>query len=59
MGFCTDEGYERFLAVTPVVEREIAVNMGIILRKYFLDVSQMNSDADSRPGSKTRSSTGS
>jgi len=26
--------------VTPVVEREIAVNMGIILRKYFLDVSQ-------------------
>jgi polyphosphate kinase 2 len=40
MGFCTDEEYERFLAVTPVVEREIAVNMGIILRKYFLDVSQ-------------------
>jgi hypothetical protein len=40
MGFCTDEEDERFLAVTPVVEREIAVNMGIILRKYFLDVSQ-------------------
>jgi polyphosphate kinase 2 len=40
MGFCSDEEYERFLAVTPAVEREIAVNMGIILRKYFLDVSQ-------------------
>jgi polyphosphate kinase 2 len=40
MGFCTDEEYERFLEVAPVVEREIAVNMGIILRKYFLDVSQ-------------------
>jgi polyphosphate kinase len=40
MGFCTDEEYDRFLAVTPGVEREIAVNMGIILRKYFLDVSQ-------------------
>src|SRR6516225_8757137 len=23
MGFCTDEEYERFLAVTPMVEREI------------------------------------
>src|SRR6185437_15394411 len=40
MGFCTDEEYERFLAVAPVVEREIAVKMGIILHKYFLDVSQ-------------------
>jgi Polyphosphate kinase 2 (PPK2) len=31
MGFCTDEEYERFLAVAPVVEREIAVNMGILM----------------------------
>lgn len=40
MGFCTDEEYERFLQLTPAVERELIVNNGIILRKYFLDVSQ-------------------
>jgi polyphosphate kinase 2 (PPK2 family) len=40
MGFVSDEEAERFLRLTPAVEREIAVNMGIILRKYFLDVSQ-------------------
>jgi polyphosphate kinase 2 len=40
MGFCTDEEYERFLALTPAFEREMIVNSGIILRKYFLDVSQ-------------------
>jgi hypothetical protein len=40
MGFCTDEQYERFLVLAPAVEREMAVNNGIILRKYFLDVSQ-------------------
>jgi polyphosphate kinase len=40
MGFCTDEQYKRFLELTPVVERELIVKNGIILRKYFLDVSQ-------------------
>ncbi len=40
MGFCTDRQYERFLAVAPVFEREMVVENGIILRKYFLDVSQ-------------------
>ena len=40
MGFCTDEQYERFLVLVPSVEREMIVNNGIILRKYFLDVSQ-------------------
>src|SRR5215471_18612979 len=40
MGFCTDEQYERFLFVTPMVEREMVVQNGIILRKYFLDISQ-------------------
>jgi polyphosphate kinase len=40
MGFCSDEDYERFLALVPAVEREIAINNGIMLRKYFLDVSQ-------------------
>ena len=40
MGFSTNEEYERFLALTPAVEREMIVNNGIILRKYFLDVSQ-------------------
>ena len=39
MGFCTDEQYEHFLRLTPPFEREL-VNNGIILLKYFLDVSQ-------------------
>ena len=40
MGFCSEEECERFLALTPPVEREMVVHNGIILRKYFLDVSQ-------------------
>jgi len=40
MGFCTDEEYERFLKLVPNVERELIVENGIILLKYFLDVSQ-------------------
>ncbi len=40
MGFCSDDQYERFMKMVPVVEREMIVNNGIILRKYFLDVSQ-------------------
>ena len=39
MGFCTNDQYERFLKLAPGVEREL-VNNGIILLKYFLDVSQ-------------------
>lgn len=40
MNFVTDEDYERLITMVPVVEREMIVNNGIILRKYFLDVSQ-------------------
>jgi len=40
MGFCSDDQYERFMKIVPVVEREMIINNGIILRKYFLDVSQ-------------------
>jgi polyphosphate kinase len=40
MSFCTDEQYERFMKMVPVVEQELIVGNGIILRKYFLDVSQ-------------------
>lgn len=39
MGFCTDIEYERFLRLAPAFEREAVAN-GIILLKYFLDVSQ-------------------
>ena len=39
MGFCTDGQYDRFLKLAPGIEREL-VNNGIILLKYFLDVSQ-------------------
>src|SRR3974377_2813 len=40
VGFCTEEEAERFLVVTPAIDREMVVQNGIILRKYFLDVSQ-------------------
>jgi polyphosphate kinase 2 len=39
MGFCTDEEYERFLRVCPQWEWEF-VEAGIILIKYFFDISQ-------------------
>ena len=39
MGFCTDDQYQHFLRLAPGIEREL-VNNGIILLKYFLDVSQ-------------------
>ncbi|MEE8124864.1 MAG: polyphosphate kinase 2 [Nitrospirales bacterium] len=39
MGFCTDQEYERFLRVAPGFERDL-VEQGIILVKYFFDVSQ-------------------
>jgi polyphosphate kinase len=40
MGFVSDEEYERFLALAPAFELEMIVKNGVILRKYFLDVSQ-------------------
>ncbi len=39
MGFCTDEEYQRFLSVCPEFERTM-IKEGIILIKYFLDVSR-------------------
>jgi polyphosphate kinase 2 len=40
MGFSTEEQCAHFLTLVPAVERELIVNNGIILRKYFLDISQ-------------------
>jgi polyphosphate kinase len=40
MGFCTQEEAEHFLFVIPAVERDVVVQNGVILRKYFLDISQ-------------------
>jgi polyphosphate kinase len=40
MGFCTHEAAEHFLFVTPAVERDVVVQNGVMLRKYFLDISQ-------------------
>ena len=55
MGFCTEEEAERFLLVTPAIEREMVVQNGIVLRKYFLDISQEEQrrrfrGQDRRPG---------
>ena len=38
MGFCTEEETDRFLALTPLVERAM-VDSGIVLLKYWLEVS--------------------
>jgi polyphosphate kinase 2 len=37
MGFCTDEQYERFLKLTPLLEKHI-INGGIRLIKFWLEV---------------------
>jgi polyphosphate kinase 2 (PPK2 family) len=39
MGFCTQYQYEQFMRVVPFIEQLIVKN-GIILLKYFLNVSQ-------------------
>src|SRR6201995_73320 len=39
MGFCTDEGYKRFLTECPIFERGL-VDDGILLFKYWLAVDQ-------------------
>src|SRR5262252_8363676 len=43
MGFCTHKQYEEFLKNTPDVER-IIVEQGIMLIKYWLEVSQEEQD---------------
>jgi len=39
MGFCTEDEAKAFLKVTPLVE-QLMVNSGIVLLKYWLEVSQ-------------------
>ncbi len=43
MGFCTPEQHKRFLRICPMFEREL-IEDGIILIKYFFDVSQQLQD---------------
>ena len=43
MGFCTEKEHERFLRVIPKWEQEF-VEQGIILVKYFFDVSQQEQE---------------
>ncbi|WP_084350698.1 polyphosphate kinase 2 [Millisia brevis] len=44
MGFCTDDEYERFLRQTPEFEKML-VNDGILLRKYWFSVSDVEQEA--------------
>jgi polyphosphate kinase 2 len=39
MGFCTESDVERFLRMTPAVEKAI-IDSGVVLLKYWLEVSQ-------------------
>jgi polyphosphate kinase 2 len=39
MGFCTDDQYERFLELCPAFERHMVTDGGIILIKFWLEVS--------------------
>ena len=47
MGFCSDEEAKRFLQGTPLVEKAI-VESGVILIKYWLEVSPLGTDASAR-----------
>ncbi len=51
MGFCTDEQYERFLAQAPVFEKML-VDDGIILRKYWFSVSDVEQERRFRSRAK-------
>ncbi|MBD2760577.1 polyphosphate kinase 2 [Yimella sp. cx-573] len=44
MGFCTDEQYERFLIQAPIFE-QMLIDDGIILRKYWFSVSDVEQEA--------------
>ena len=59
MGYCTEEESERFLLVTPAVEREWSSKMASFCASTFSISARTSSGAGSRPGSTTRSSTGS
>ena len=58
MGFCTDEQVEWFLKAVPGVERAI-VDSGVILLKYWLEVSRRNRPGASKRASKTIAKSGS
>lgn len=53
MGFCTDEQYHRFLAQAPVFERML-VDDGVILRKYWFSVSDVEQERRFRSRAKDR-----
>ena len=58
MGFCTRERYTRFLKGCPAVETSL-VNDGIILLKYWLEVSENVQHKRFLAASKTRRNAGS
>ena len=41
MGFCTEEQYESFMQNVTIFERQLVENGGIVLIKYWLDVSDV------------------
>ena len=59
MGFCTEQEAERFLLVTPSIEREMVVKTASSCASTFSISVRRSSGAGSRRGLRTRSSTGS
>lgn len=58
MGFCTQDQYETFIKEVPSFEKNI-LSSGIILFKFWLDVSRKEQNAASNSAEKTRSNSGS
>ena len=53
MGFCTEEQAKKFLKAVPLVEKAI-VDSGVILLKYWLEVSPGGADAPARAAHQRR-----
>ena len=58
LGFCSEAQHQRFLVVCPEFERYV-VDEGILLVKFWLEVSARSRNAASRPASRIRCASGS
>jgi len=59
MGFCTEEQHRKFLEMAPAFEKNILVDNGIILLKYWLEVGDKEQERRFARASKIRCGSGS